>query len=279
MPLYLKLFLGGLLFSLLFIQCENKSGSILPKENKKPPLLNSIKTKDTVKENLPNILPDSLLTQHLIGHCNYKTDTCFTIVPIKVCSRKIYLQKETSAKFIEMHKAALKDSIQLIINSGARNFNVQKHIWEQKWKGKKRLRDGSSAKYISDLKSRSIKILLFTAMPGTSRHHWGTEVDLYHHNGNKYYEKGKGFRQYDWLTKNASKYGFYQVYTNKEKNHRSGYNEEKWHWSYLPIAKQYLKKYNQLISYSDISGFEGDTLAKKIQAIKLYVNGIDSIYR
>ena len=112
-------------------------------------------------------------------------------------------------------------------------------------------------------------------MPSTSRHHWGTDIDLNNLN-NSYFEKGKGLREYQWLTQNASKYGFCQVYSDKRTESRSGYEMEKWHWSYLPIAKQYTKKYNELIGYDDIDGFKGSSLAKKIEAIKNYVEGISA---
>ena len=38
-----------------------------------------------------------------------------------------------------MKRAAEKDSVFLKINSGARNFNVQKYIWEKRWDGKKEI--------------------------------------------------------------------------------------------------------------------------------------------
>ena len=236
------------------------------------------KKKKEAEENLPKILIDSLLINHLTGKCVYEKDTCFKVVPKHATTKTIYLQKETCDMFLKMKSAAEKDSVFLKINSGARNFNVQKYIWEKRWDGKKRLRDGSSAKKIKDLKERSLKLLLYTAMPGTSRHHWGTEIDLYHINGNKYYEKGKGLKEYNWLLKNAHKYGFHQVYSNKEKDHRTGYQEEKWHWSYMPISNQYHKKYKQLISYKDIYGFKGASTAKEIKAIENYVNGINKDY-
>ena len=53
-------------------------------------------------------------------------------------------------------------------------------------------------------------------MPSTSRHHWGTDIDLNSLN-NSYFSSGKGLKEYDWLTTNANHYGFYQVYTD-EKN-------------------------------------------------------------
>jgi len=82
---------------------------------------------------------------------------------------------------------------------------------------------------------------------GTSRHHWGTDIDLNSFN-NKYFESGKGKKIYDWLTSNASSFGFCQPYTPKGDHRPHGYNEEKWHWSYQPVsqditdyAEQYLR--------------------------------------
>ncbi|MDG1841698.1 MAG: M15 family metallopeptidase [Crocinitomicaceae bacterium] len=269
---------SGLFF---FFQSCNDSNTV-ENSTKKPPLKKNLvkgkKKKKEAKENLPKILIDSLLINHLTGQCAYEKDTCFKLVPKHATTRNIHLQKETCDMFLKMKSAAEKDSVFLKINSGARNFNVQKYIWENKWDGKKRLRDGSSAKKIKNPKERSLKLLLYTAMPGTSRHHWGTEIDLYHVNGNKYYEKGKGLKEYEWLLKNAHKYGFHQVYSNKEKDNRTGYQEEKWHWSYMPISNLYHKKYKQLISYKDISGFKGASTAKEIKAIENYVNGINADY-
>ncbi|MGY8911587.1 MAG: M15 family metallopeptidase, partial [Flavobacteriales bacterium] len=59
-----------------------------------------------------------------------------------------------------------------------------------------------------------------------------------------------------------------------KENGRTGYHEEKWHWSYLPLSKIYLNYYNQQITYKDINDFEGAEFAKEIDIIKNYVNGI-----
>ncbi len=37
------------------------------------------------------------------------------------------------------------------------------------------------------------------------------------------------------LTANAAKFGFCQPYN--VKTDRKGYNEEKWHWSFMPLSK------------------------------------------
>ena len=54
-----------------------------------------------------------------------------------------------------------------------------------------------------------------------------------------------------------------------------GYNEEKWHWSYLPVAQPYLQEYPNRVSYEDIQGFKGSEAAEKIEVIPNYVQGIN----
>ena len=65
-------------------------------------------------------------------------------------------------------------------------------------------------------------------MPSTSRHHWGTDIDI---NGFDDYfseENKKANKEYRWLVINAPKFDFFQVYTEKgEGKRRTGYNEEK----------------------------------------------------
>jgi zinc D-Ala-D-Ala carboxypeptidase len=52
----------------------------------------------------------------------------------------------------------------------------------------------------------------YSSMPGTSRHHWGTDVDLYALD-DIYFTYGDGKIVYDWLLANAANYGFCQPYT------------------------------------------------------------------
>ena len=66
-------------------------------------------------------------------------------------------------------------------------------------------------------------------MPGTSRHHWGTDIDMTDMSV-AFYNTRKGKKMYDWMSKNAAKFGFYQPFN---ANRKDGYQEEKWHWSYF----------------------------------------------
>lgn len=200
----------------------------------------------------------------LLGKIDYATNDNFVKVDQAYASKTIFLNREVYKAFQEMSTKAKQDGISLQIVSGARNFDHQKAIWERKWKRYKDL----------DPFSRTRKILEFSSMPTTSRHHWGTDVDL-NNLENSYFESGKGKKEYDWLVTNAHKFGFYQVYTSKASG-RTGYAEEKWHWSYLPLANRYLQAYNKIISYPDINGFDGAYLAEKNKMISVYVNGIEA---
>jgi LAS superfamily LD-carboxypeptidase LdcB len=182
-----------------------------------------------------------------------------------------FLRKETFEAFQKMTEAAKKESVNLFIISATRNFDAQKKIWENKWNGKTKV-EGKDLTTIADLKERARLILLYSSMPGTSRHHWGTDMDL-NSLDNDYFSTGEGLRIYQWLTSHAGEFGFCQPYTSKAGG-RTGYEEEKWHWSYLPLSKLFLEEYKKQISYSDITGFEGNNQAKALQLITDYVDGV-----
>ena len=110
-------------------------------------------------------------------------------------------------------------------------------------------------------------------MPGTSRHHWGTDIDL-NNLENSWFEKGEGKKIYEWLTANAGSYGYCQPYSPKGGARPHGYNEEKWHWTYLPVSVDLLKAYQQELSNGSISGFKGSEVAGNIDVVKKYVVGV-----
>ena len=69
-----------------------------------------------------------------------------------------------------MKAAAQQAGIQLIIRSATRNFEYQRGIWERKWK---------RPQYMGwQAIDKARDILTYSAMPGASRHHWGTDIDL-----------------------------------------------------------------------------------------------------
>lgn len=211
----------------------------------------------------------------LLGHIDPATDARFSRVAKPYANRKdLYLLNEVYAAFVAMHKAAHRDSVSLVIVSATRNFKDQKRIWQRKWTGA-RLVDGRNlAKTIPDPVARARAILKYSAMPGTSRHHWGTDIDI-NSVEPAYFKSGKGAKVYAWLAANARRFGFCQTYTAKGQTRPHGYEQEPWHWSYCPIAKRYLNEYAEQITYDHVTGFPGAHVAPDLKVIPHYVLGIN----
>ena len=146
----------------------------------------------------------------LTGRFNPKTHPDFVKVDKKYHTKsEMYLLKETLEAFIKMRESK-KDGISLTIVSGTRNFDAQKRIWEKKYERNKN-------KGLSDIENIK-KIMIWSSMPSTSRHHWGTDIDI---NGFDEYFDGKNpqaNKEYEWLKENAFKnLGFFVKHTLKKK--------------------------------------------------------------
>jgi len=268
--------------SVFLFSCNSENESISLAKAVQNQELKTFDNHDKLVETAPN--SDSTITKAvkpknfekiekniLLGKFDYKKDSNFSIVSSKYSSKTIYLRKEVLQKFDQMYAAALKDGIKLVIISGTRSFNHQKYIWDRKW-----------AKNILKMDSISAvkEIMKYSSMPSTSRHHWGTDIDL-NSLENSYFEKGEGKKIFDWLVANAFKYGFHMTYDNQEETKRTGYKMEKWHWSYMPISKQFLIQFNEYVKCENISSFKGSKFAchPKVDVIKNFVNGINTDFK
>jgi len=205
---------------------------------------------------------------YLLGKFDPSTRDDFAPVPTTygISGYKMYLRKETLDAFLQMALAADKDGVDIKMASATRNFIYQKNLWNNKWVG--------FAKSVPDGMERFEKILEYSAVPGTSRHHWGTDIDI-NAATPQYFNTEQGEKVYNWMTKNAWIYGFCQPYTAKNENRPEGYNEEKWHWTYLPLAKTFTEDYKNLVNDSDISGFDGDQYVSGQDLINKHVLGIN----
>ena len=133
--------------------------------------------------------------------------------------------------FSQLRAAALKAGIKLRIVSPTRNFDSQKRIWDAKWLART---------HIADERARALDILQFSSMPGTSRHHWGTDADLGHGRCTDaacLEAPAWNGAAYRWLVANAHLFGFCQPYTSARAGYTLGYREERWHWSFHPLAR------------------------------------------
>ena len=214
--------------------------------------------------------------KYLMGKFDPETDSRFAVIPQQIAlysDRKMYMRKEALEKYEQMYKAAAKDGITLKILSATRAFDVQKAIWERKWSGKQKTNGAFLPENLKG-KDRALKILEVSSMPSTSRHHWGTDIDI-NDVELPYWSTPTGVKTYEWLVKHAHEYGFCQPYSKMGKDRPEGYMEEKWHWSYMPIAGELVEKYRKEIQDADINGFLGSETAADIQVVKVYVLGIN----
>lgn len=262
----------SILLSILFFNCTNepkKTETIPINQEDKIPLPKPVPIRKIEQ-------PPAFSLDYLMGKFNPAKDTAFTEIALQHADRKdLYMRKDAYRAFQQMFDAAKKDSIRLVIRSAARNFKRQKAIWEGKWAGSRKLSGNvNAAKKYPKAMPRALKILEFSSMPSTSRHHWGTDIDLNNFN-NQYFEKGRGLKEYEWLTANAEKFGYCQVYTAKDAARPEGYNEEKWHWSYLPIAKQLTELARREMTDAQIKGFKGAEVAQEIGVVEKYILGIN----
>ncbi len=155
------------------------------------------------------------------------------------------MQKNAYSSFIKMQSKATKDKIAIRVVSAYRSFEKQKQIFENKYS--LYITEGLTPKQVIN------KIIEYSTIPGTSRHHWGTDVDIIDGNAPKpesvleeehFYGDGPYCKLKEWLDKNANSFGFYEVYTNNP--NRKGFKYEPWHFSYAPISIPILQAYKKL---------------------------------
>lgn len=187
--------------------------------------------------------------------------------------------------------SAAEADIDIEIASGFRSFERQLLIWNNKFTGKVAIKNLKGEQVnISQLSDYEIveAIMLYSALPGASRHHWGCDIDVYAPNllmdktlqlePWEYDESGPMARLTDWLAENAEKFGFYFPYN----NYIGGVAAEPWHLSYAPLAKQYQASFNieelqQCLLLADIEGKEAiiDNLSALVNRFISNVNSHD----
>lgn len=162
------------------------------------------------------------------------------------------LQADAKQAFVAMQAAALKDGLQLMPASSFRSFSRQLLIWNDKFVGKRPLLDADSqplsALSLSE-PERIMTILRWSALPGTSRHHWGTDVDIYDPSllpsgaalqlePWEYEADGYFYPLSQWLEQNMARFGFYLPFSKAS----GGVAREPWHLSYRPLADECAKQ-------------------------------------
>lgn len=158
------------------------------------------------------------------------------------------LQPEAVEAFTQMQNAARRAGFNLQPASTFRDFDRQLAIWNGKFRGERPVLDKESrpVEVASLTDGQRCKLILrWSALPGASRHHWGSDLDIYDPNllpeGSKLqlepweYETGGYFADLNqWLSDHMASFGFYRPYDID----RGGVAVEPWHLSYRPLSAQ-----------------------------------------
>ena len=159
------------------------------------------------------------------------------------------LQAEVADAFAALQADARGAGFELAIASSYRSFARQLAIWNGKASGERLVYDDSDLPVSLaglTVTERLHAILRFSAIPGTSRHHWGTDLDVYDAAavGPDYKVQlsprevragGPFAALHDWLDARmaaGNSRGFYRPYNED----RGGVAPERWHLSYAPLS-------------------------------------------
>jgi LAS superfamily LD-carboxypeptidase LdcB len=179
------------------------------------------------------------------------------------------LHYEAVASFLAMRDAARAERLDLSIASSFRDFDAQLSIWNRKWSGERPLYDRNGQLLErSRLADGDVidAILCWSAVPGGSRHHWGSDIDVFDAAAitdgyrlqlipGEYASDGIFARLTSWLDRNMQRFGFFRPY----RTDRGGVNPEPWHLSYAPVSVPALESLSlsmlrQVLEASSICG-------------------------
>ena len=181
------------------------------------------------------------------------------------------LHFEVVTSFLGLRDAARRDGIDLQAISSYRDYDRQLTLWNRKWRGERPLyaRDGRPLDHARLSGPQLVDaILSWSAIPGGSRHHWGTDVDVVDAAAmpagyqvqllpSEYAPDGVFARLTAWLDHHMGRFGFFRPYGSD----RGGAGVEPWHLSYAPIATEAMEALSLSVLRAAI--VQGDMLGKE----------------
>ncbi|NLG38446.1 MAG: M15 family metallopeptidase [Fibrobacter sp.] len=174
---------------------------------------------------------------------------------VSLYPEKLLLRKEAFNALEQLRQLARLFGFEIRVESAYRSFDRQISIWNRKAKRELPLLDERGqliTRSIDDPEELVKTILIWSALPGASRHHFGTDIDIVDASSiPEGYEvqltpeecNGMFKPFHDWLTReieSGNSFGFERVFIPG----RGKIQPEPWHLSYLPAARIFQKEFN-----------------------------------
>ena len=164
------------------------------------------------------------------------------------------LHNEAVEPFLKLRDAAAAEGFDLAILDGFRSFDQQLSIWNRKASGQRAVLDSDARPIdIATLSDEQLvfAILRWSALPGASRHHWGTDLDVYDLATTppgytvelipaEVNPGGMHGALHEWLDQriaDRTSFGFFRPYDID----RGGVAPERWHLSFAPVSSTYAR--------------------------------------
>jgi len=176
------------------------------------------------------------------------------------------LHSEIIDDFLALQNAAKNAGFDLTIASSFRDFDRQSMIWNNKFSGSRPVYNKQQQPVdltkLTDI-NKCIAIMRYSALPGASRHHLGTDLDIFDKAAvnddyklqltpNEYEQGGPFAPMSDWLNNNLAKFGFYRPY----KHDLDGVAPELWHISHIKQSQLMVDALSEKILYECINNSE-----------------------
>ncbi len=199
------------------------------------------------------------------------------------------LHRDVVSSFLTLRAAAAVEGFDLVAFSSFRDFDRQLAIWNGKFRGERPMQDRRGGRLeVAGLTAaeRVAAILWWSALPGASRHHWGTDFDVLDAAAipagykvevvpAEYLAGGPFHLLTTWLDAHMHDFGFFRPYGTD----RGGVAPEPWHLSHAPVAQDASAQLSvdalrDVLAGADIEG-KPEVLAALERNYSTYVVNVD----
>ncbi|PJC86580.1 peptidase M15 [Vibrio sp. HA2012] len=192
------------------------------------------------------------------------------LTQVSTLHQTLLTEQKVHHDLIALVNSAYASGFELTVASGFRDFSRQLQIWNHKFTGLRPILDSDSQPldplFLSGTE-KMFAILRWSALPGASRHHWGTDFDIYARNllpkdqtlhlEPWEYLSGHQYEFYCWLNEHLTDFGFFFPYARD----LGGVAPEPWHISHRLRSQDYMAActpalLTSVLESADIAGKE-----------------------